>query len=1133
MDSIAPAATLMWFSHDSSGRTFCDDGDGMTCCMNRVNIMNAGLAFLFVLLMSTTVSAADWPTYRGDNTRSGYTATPLARTLHLQWTHRPLHGPRPAWPAPAHRDVLNQHDKLDARNVDDHAFHPVAVGDRVLFGSSSEDRIVCLDARTGEVQWVFFTSGPVRYAPAVWDERVLFGSDDGYVYCVRLDNGSLLWKHRVGPVSQHLPGNERMISQWPVRTGVAVEDGIAYAIGGFFPSYGVYACALRIEDGSVVWKEQLSGVSPQGYLLLSPQHVYSPTGRTSPFSLDRNTGKIARQYNSVGGTFALLAGDTLLTGRGNDGRVEAIDTATRDRLISFAGRHMVVTPEQSFMLSETHLQVLDRVRYLELTRQINTLQQRRRQLEDKLKKAAGDDATASEVRREITQVSRDLDAATQARKECMRVNVPTTHTLSLAVAGDIIVCGGNGEVALYDVSSGERLWTAPVEGKALGLAIAGGRLIVSTDQGVLHCFGNAPVDQPRVVQQRPNEAPDATDTLSDAYREAAEAIVASLDTQQGYCLVLDADEGRLAHELARRTRMHIVGIESDERKLAVARQRLAKAGLYGARVTLYHGSLADLAFPDYFANLIVRDGSLSSDLPRESADQIYRALRPCGGKLMLSITGENAAELKKWGGNAIDGLTVTTSGRFTWASATRSALEGEGEWTHTYSGPDNTASSGDRLIEGPMRMQWFGQPGPSRMVDRHFRNVPPLYKAGRLFIPGNEVIFAVDAYNGTILWEAEIPESLRIGSFLDASNMVLDDAYLNVVKDDHCIALDVRTGKSHVRWRMPQLDTDVTREWGYIALSDGMLVGSGRPRGATYRDISRHAQLVTQAMWYPNMKLAVSEYVFGFPTDNPDKRWTYRSGRIIDTTLTIGAGRVYFIETHSPAALANKDGRLSMLEMVEAGDQFLVALDLKTGQVLYRQKIDIRHVQQPCYLAYRDEVLLLSGSQIVNGEHIRVSGLPALEQRKGNEKVRYHLLAFDARDGSRKWQISEDTNLATRGGHGEYNRRPTIIRDTAYFVVYAYNIHTGERLAGWEFNHNRNGCGGVTGCESSLFWRASNPIMYRLGAGGGPQKLTTITRPGCWINIIPAGGLVLVPEASSGCTCAYPVQTSIAFAPVR
>ncbi len=57
--------------------------------------------------------------------------------------------------------------------------------------------------------------------------------------------------------------------------------------------------------------------------------------------------------------------------------------------------------------------------------------------------------------------------------------------------------------------------------------------------------------------------------------------------------------------------------------------------------------------------------------------------------------------------------------------------------------------------------------------------------------------------------------------------------------------------------------------------------------------------------------------------------------------------------------------------------------------------------------------------------------------------------------------------------------------------------------------------------------------MYYLGPDGGPTRLNTITRPGCWINIIPAGGLVLIPEASSGCTCGFSLQTSIAYIPVE
>ncbi|MCA9411975.1 MAG: hypothetical protein KC944_12250, partial [Candidatus Omnitrophica bacterium] len=38
-------------------------------------------------------------------------------------------------------------------------------------------------------------------------------------------------------------------------------------------------------------------------------------------------------------------------------------------------------------------------------------------------------------------------------------------------------------------------------------------------------------------------------------------------------------------------------------------------------------------------------------------------------------------------------------------------------------------------------------------------------------------------------------------------------------------------------------------------------------------------------------------------------------------------------------------------------------------------------------------------------------------------------------------------------------------------------------------------------------------------------------RSGCWLGIVPAGGILLAPESSAGCYCADPIQTSIAFLP--
>ena len=199
--------------------------------------------------------------------------------------------------------------------------------------------------------------------------------------------------------------------------------------------------------------------------------------------------------------------------------------------------------------------------------------------------------------------------------------------------------------------------------------------------------------------------------------------------------------------------------------------------------------------------------------------------------------------------------------------------------------------------------------------------------------------------------------------------------------------------------------------------------------------------------------------------------------------------------------------------LFDGGNQYMVALDTQTGQIIFKKKIDITNFEEPVYLNYADGMLLLSGSRLFA------------------DRVYYHYCAYDARSCEVRWQADHGTDLATDGAHGEYNRHPTIIADTVYAWPYAYNLKTGERIEGWEFNRRGHGCGGVSASAQCLFWRGGNPWMYDLGPDGGPQRLTAATRPGCWINMIPAGGLVLIPENSSGCTCGFALQTSLALVP--
>ena len=109
----------------------------------------------------------------------------------------------------------------------DYAFQPVVAGGMVYFGSSSDHQVHALDLATGEHKWRFFTDGPVRFAPAVWQGKLYIASDDGCVYCLSAADGKLLWRFGAGP-DERIMGNEQMISRWPLRNGLLVADGSVY-----------------------------------------------------------------------------------------------------------------------------------------------------------------------------------------------------------------------------------------------------------------------------------------------------------------------------------------------------------------------------------------------------------------------------------------------------------------------------------------------------------------------------------------------------------------------------------------------------------------------------------------------------------------------------------------------------------------------------------------------------------------------------------------------------------------------------------------------------------------------------------------------------------------------------------------
>ena len=676
-------------------------------------LLTTGIA---LLISGTICAGADWPTYQGDYQRSGISSEKLTLPLQQQWQYHAAHPPKPAWPKPAVHDYWHNHHRLRATVTYDRANHVVVAGNTAYFSSSAQDKIVALNTADGKIRWQFFTGGPVRLAPTVVREKVYAGCDDGFVYCLAAKDGSLLWKSLIADDPRKLPGNSRMISVWPVRTGIVVDQGVLYCGAGLFPNEKTYLAALDSETGKTIWKTE-PGISPQGYMLASPQRLYVPTGRTSPIMFDRKNGKNLGGFSSAGGAYALLVEDTLVTGPGRGTKQIRIGSAkNKETLASFGGIRMVSDGQFAYMQSESELTGFNREDYLKFNHRKKNMEQRRKQLQKQLKKAEPDSPQHRQTQQYLENLKNDLTDINEDLKQCFLWATPTDCHYSLIMAGNTLFTGGENKVEAISTASGKKLWNAPVKGTAYGLTVAHGKLFVSTDQGIIHCFsadGDAEADNP-IRQAKPKADPFPKDRLAKSLAATAEQIISETNIKQGYCLVLGNETGRLAYEIAQRTDLQIIAVEPNQTKANKSRATLDQAGLYGSRITIHQGSLTELDYPPYFANLIVSEQAARTGKITTPVEEVYRVLRPYGAVACIgqpkSEGGLNRltqAGLKKWLADCNIPTVKISNKNGVWATIKRPAIAGSGQWTQLYADQNHSACSFDQL-RGPVNLQWFG-----------------------------------------------------------------------------------------------------------------------------------------------------------------------------------------------------------------------------------------------------------------------------------------------------------------------------------------------------------------------------------------------------------------------------------------
>ncbi len=182
-------------------------------------------------------AASDWPTYRSDASRSGWSRAPAPARLRRAWSRR-LGGRLTS--------LVEADGKVFVAQRDAHA-------------------VYALDAETGETLWRFTAGGRVDSPPTIYRGLALFGCADGWVYCLSAADGRIAWRFLAAPEDRRLVAYGQVESVWPVPGSVLVQDGAAYCVAGRSSVIegGLFLYRLDPLTGRLLSVKQVCSVDPK------------------------------------------------------------------------------------------------------------------------------------------------------------------------------------------------------------------------------------------------------------------------------------------------------------------------------------------------------------------------------------------------------------------------------------------------------------------------------------------------------------------------------------------------------------------------------------------------------------------------------------------------------------------------------------------------------------------------------------------------------------------------------------------------------------------------------------------------------------------------------------------------------
>jgi len=1062
--------------------------------------------------------------WRHDKARTSSSPTELPEDLDLLWIRQ--YTPRtPVWDDPLNQDIM-PYDRI---------FEPVVADGVLVIGFNDSDKIVALDTNAGGIIWTYYTDGPVRLPPVLWNGKVYATSDDGHMYCINLRTGQLVWKFRGGPSDRRVLGNGRLISMWPARGGPVVEDGVVYFAASIWPFMGIFIYALDAETGEIIWVNDaegsrympqphnapsFAGIAPQGAMTISGNRLLISGGRTVPSCFDKTTGEFLYYEllasGKTGGSFVAAWGNYFFN-HYRERMTSMYYTPTGGTLVTNIGKYPVLTSDRWYFSGES-IKVIDAASF---DRDMHAV-------------------TAGE--NDSTDYGDLGDRAAKSIRENMLWEIDVNAEGDLIRAGSTLYAAGDGVITSVDLNSLGKptvAWRKIIHGDIERLIAADGKLFAVTLDGRIMSFGANP-SQPASILEKPPIA-----GISDETAVRVKSILDQTGITEGYAVVYGVDDGTFLEALATWSDLHIVAIDPDEHNVQTARRRLDERRLYGVRVAVHCGQPFEYSLPPYLFSLTVVNDQADQDrfLDENSLNRFYESMRPYGGSAWISARGSDRNRISTTvSGSGLHGA-VTEILENAVIIRREGSLPGSAVWTHNLGDIANTAKSDDDRVKLPLGLLWFGGNSNMDILPRAGHGPAEQVIGGMLFIEGINSLSARDVYTGRVIWKRmfydlgtynayfdhtyrntpTIVETNQIGlpgADIRGTNYIATEDLVYIINGNEratrggeitdCHVLDAATGETVNVFRLPPVEYRDQRivysSWGYIGVyEDYLIAGTNFVPFSDLLDISR-AEYVDNHNW-KNLDLSASEGLVVMDRYSGEILWKKNSnhGGFLHNGIIVGDGVLYCLDKVPPLI----EEQFSRRGEEIPSDFRLSAFDIRTGETIWEETATVFG----SFLSYSKEHRLLI--QSTRPSHGTVRG----EQGK-------RIVVYQADHGDILWDraIEYQTFPILHGDR--------IVTESGIFnlldgdPVPRSNPLTGESVP-WTWKR-MYGCNFPIASEHLLTFRSGAAGFYDFTNAGGTGNFGGI-RSGCTNTLVAADGVLNFPDYTRTCQCAYQNQASVAL----